>query len=204
MHRTRRQILEILKRKGRASLQGLASELGLVPVTVRSHLAILQREGLVSSQEARGKVGRPRFLYSLTSAANQHFPQANGSLINRLIDSVRELHGPAKVEQIFDEMSQAWAEESRHRVEGLALEERVAEMAAIRTEEGALADWCKVEGGYLIRQHNCPVPEVACGHPEICKAELEYLTSLLGKKTTRVEWLSDGGNACIYFVHGAA
>lgn len=204
MHRTRREILEILKRRGTVCLQDLARELGLVPVTVRSHLAILQREGLVTAREVRGKVGRPYFTYSLTSAACDLFPQDHGSFVNRLLEGVRETQGPEKVEQLFDELAQDWAEERRLRLEGRSLDEKVVEVAAIRTEEGALAECEKVEGGYLVRQYNCPVPEVARKHPEMCRAELEYVSRLFGVETRRIEWLGKGDRACTYFVHGAA
>src|SRR5262245_24085541 len=66
MQRTRRQILNILKHRGKATVDELASEILLSSVTVRAHLAILDREGLVTFEEVRGAVGRPYYAYSLT------------------------------------------------------------------------------------------------------------------------------------------
>ncbi|HEX2922718.1 MAG TPA: winged helix-turn-helix transcriptional regulator, partial [Chloroflexota bacterium] len=85
MQRTRRQILDILKRRGRATLEELSKEVALSPVTVRVHLSVLQRDDLVSVEEVRGKVGRPYFVYSLTEDAEELFPKRYHALANRLL-----------------------------------------------------------------------------------------------------------------------
>ena len=51
MQATRQRILEILKERGAATVEQLATELELTPVTIRHHLDILRRAGLVESQK---------------------------------------------------------------------------------------------------------------------------------------------------------
>src|SRR5512140_657216 len=88
VQRTRREILNILKRKGRATLDELAQGVGLVPVTVRAHLNVLERDDLVKYEEVRGKVGRPYYVYSLTEEADALFPKTYHTLANRVLDSL--------------------------------------------------------------------------------------------------------------------
>ncbi len=61
MQRTRRAILDYLKRKPGATLQELATAGGIAPITARSHLAILLDAGLVQATDrcARGEGVRP-------------------------------------------------------------------------------------------------------------------------------------------------
>src|SRR5579859_6372492 len=53
MHSTKSQILAALKRQGGCSVDELAVTLGLAPMTVRQHLATLERDALVGSTEER-------------------------------------------------------------------------------------------------------------------------------------------------------
>lgn len=202
MQRTRRIILDLLKRHGKATLDQLASEVGVVPMTIRAHLSILERDGLVCYEEERGRVGRPRFVYSLTQEAQDQFPKTYDSLCNRILDAVTSVHCPVSDRQIVDLLAEAWAKERSDRVAGKDLEERVKTVVAIRTEEGAMASFSTTADGYLIDQHHCPASCVARRHPGIvCAAEMSYLERLLGVPIERVTWRVDGGDSCSYLVH---
>ena len=47
MQTTRRTILEILRERGQATVDEMADQLGLTPMTVRHHLNLLQSQDLV-------------------------------------------------------------------------------------------------------------------------------------------------------------
>jgi len=200
MQKTRSEILNILKRSHKATLEELAVALKLAPITVRAHIAILERDGLITAEEVRGKVGRPYYLYSLTEQAQALFPQNYDTLLNRVMDSLSALEGQAKVNQLMEYIASRWAAERAERVSGKGLAERVREVTAIRQEEGAMAEQEKVPEGYMLLQHNCPAHNVATSHPEICDAERQYLNRLLGVDVTRVEWMANGQARCAYLI----
>ena len=64
MQATRQRILEILKERNTATVEELAYDLGLTPVTIRHHLDILRSEGLVQAPQVkrRDTPGRPALL----------------------------------------------------------------------------------------------------------------------------------------------
>ena len=66
MSSTRDRILQTLLRQPRRTINDLAEAVGINPISVRHHLTSLQVEGLVTSEEERHGVGRPRLLYALT------------------------------------------------------------------------------------------------------------------------------------------
>lgn len=199
MQRTRREILNILKRKGRATLEELASGVGLVPVTVRAHLNVLERDDLVQYEEVRGRVGRPYYVYSLTDEADALFPKNYHVVTNRVLDSLASASGPEAMGKLADDIAESWADEKRARLAGKSFDERVAEVAAIRTEEGAWAEAQKTEDGYVLVQYNCPCPQVASRHSEItCAAELAYMRKLLGPGVERIQWSQRGARNCQY------
>lgn len=201
MQRSRRAILEFLKRHGRATLDQLARELGVVPMTVRAHLSILERDGLVRYEEERGKIGRPRFVYSLTPQGQEQFPKSYDALCNRILDVVTASPAEFKPAELAERVAETWAREHVDEVDGKSLEEKVCALAAIRTEEGAMASWRRVADGYLLEQCHCPASCVALRHPEIiCAAEMGYIRRLLGVSVERASWKVEGGATCSYLI----
>lgn len=201
MQRTRREILNILKRRGRATLEELANAVGLVPVTVRAHLNVLERDDLVKYEEVRGRVGRPYYVYSLTEDADALFPKNYHVVANRVIDSVTDILGPNTAGQLSEKIAENWAAEKDARLAGKDLAARVAEVVKIRNEEGAWAEIEPTEDGYAIVQYNCPCPQAASRHPEIvCAAELSYMRRLLNVNVERLDWSQEGSRVCRYHV----
>jgi predicted ArsR family transcriptional regulator len=201
VQRTRREILNILKRRGRATLEELATGVGLVPVTVRAHLNVLERDDLVCYEEVRGKVGRPYYVYSLTEDADSLFPKSYPTVANRVLDSLAAISDPGAMSNLAEHIAEGWAKEKEARLAGKDLATKVREVASIRTEEGAWAEVEKAEDGYVLTQYNCPCPQVASRHSEItCAAELAYLRRLLGPGVERVTWSQAGARNCRYHV----
>jgi predicted ArsR family transcriptional regulator len=200
VQKTRRQILDILKRRRTATLDELAREIGLSPVTVRAHLSVLERDDLVTSEEVRGRIGRPRFVYSLEEAAENQFPSAYDAVAHRFLSGFSTVAGPDLFAEVVKQVARQWAAEHTDRLYGKDLAARVEEVARIRTEEGAMAEWECCDGAYTIRQHNCPASRVARQHPEVCHAELECMRILLGAAVERERTISGGDDLCCYRV----
>ncbi|HEY8695075.1 MAG TPA: ArsR family transcriptional regulator, partial [Chloroflexota bacterium] len=70
----RERVLRRLLERGPSTVEELATDLGVVPVTMRSHLIALHKQGLVASEDERGHVGRPRRRFSLTRQAEELLP----------------------------------------------------------------------------------------------------------------------------------
>lgn len=196
MQKTRRQILDILKRKRTATLDELAREIGLSAVTIRAHLSVLERDDLVTSEEVRGKIGRPHFVYSLAEGAEEYFPAAYHMVADRFLNGFRAVASPDQMGQLVNHVAAQWAAQHMSRLNGKALEDRIDEAVRIRSEEGAMAEWEKLDDGYAIRQHNCPASRIAQSHPEVCAAELEYIRKMLGVPVEREGFAHNGEYEC--------
>ncbi len=174
-------------------------------MTARAHLAVLEKDGLVSYEEERGKVGRPRFVYFLTPQAQDQFPKNYDTLCNRILDAVALARESVSSVPLFELVAETWARERAERMRGMSLEERVKALAAIRTEEGAMASVVKTDDGYILDQCNCPASCVAHRHPDvICAAEKSYIQRLLGVPVERLSWRVEGGTTCSYRVPAPA
>lgn len=200
MQRSRWQILEILKRKSKATLDELAKELGLVPVTVRAHLSVLQREDLVGAEEVRGKVGRPFYVYFLTEEAERLFPKRYHSLASLILDSITTTDGEAKLDHLFERISDSMVESHKDTVRGKTLEGRVAEAVRILNQDGAMAEWEQTEEGFAIWEHNCPFFLVAQRHPKVCRIDHLFLSKFLNASVEATHRIIDGHPRCGYLV----
>lgn len=200
MQRSRWQILEILKRKNKATLDDLAKELGLVPVTVRAHLSVLQREDLVAAEEVRGKVGRPFYVYYLTEEAERLFPKQYHSLASLILESLEASDGEAKLDHLFQRISDTMVESHKDKATGKSLEAKVAEAVRILNQEGAMAEWEKTEDGFAVWEHNCPWFLVAQRHHKVCSIDRLFLSKFLGAEVEATHRIVDGHPRCGYHV----
>jgi DeoR family suf operon transcriptional repressor len=201
---TRRQILELLKRRGEADAELIALTLGITPSGTRQHLTALSADGLITHRADRTGPGRPRHLHALTAAGDALFPRNYVDLTNELLEYVED-EDPALLQRIFDRRAQRRLERAQLRVAGLPLPDKVKMVAKILDEDGYLADFTEREdGSFLITEHNCAVLAVAQRYRHACSTELEFLQQLLPAATvTRVAHRLGGGHVCAYEIRSA-
>ncbi|TMC96745.1 MAG: winged helix-turn-helix transcriptional regulator [Chloroflexi bacterium] len=102
---TRMEVLELLRRKGHASAETIATDLGVTPNAVRQHLTNLERDGFVVSHPERRRRGRPSLLFSLTERADSVFPKRYGQLASMVLQEVQEMGGPDALDEVFARMA---------------------------------------------------------------------------------------------------
>jgi predicted ArsR family transcriptional regulator len=205
---TKSQILALLKRSGGSTVEELASALELARMTVRQHLATLQRDNLVTSREERRPTGRPHFVYSLTDKGEETFPKRYDRLADMIIDEVALLNGseieglsPAeKKALLFRKLARRIASQYAPRLEGKGLEERVSAVVDILQAEGGFAEWRRLEEGFEIVGHNCAYRRVAESQDEVCVWHLELFSQLLGGRVRSAELQTGGGDCCRFIV----
>ena len=202
MQATRQQILDYLRRHGRATVKDLDAHLSLTSTGVRQHLTVLEREGLVESQEERGHVGRPALVYRLTDRGDALYPKAYDELANVLLEEVRETAGSEALQALIRRTATRFAEPYRERLEGRPLAERVEETGAIIRERGFLADSTRDGDDFLIRQYTCPYPKVAGQNSCVCALDVEFVRQLVGADARLSTSLLRGDEACTYRVRG--
>src|SRR5256885_11652276 len=89
---TQTRLLRLLRRS-RQSITELATALNLTDNAVRTHVAVLRRDGIVEDVGTqRDTGGKPARLYGLTRAGEDLFPKAYGPVLRMAIDQVIRLH----------------------------------------------------------------------------------------------------------------
>jgi predicted ArsR family transcriptional regulator len=206
MQATRQDILEYIRRHGEATVRDLGQLLGLTATGIRQHLTILEREGLVTVHETRGRVGRPALVYSLTPAGSALFPSRYDDLSNLLLDEIRAIAGSKGLQSVLMRVAARSAEpyEPRLQTKAKDLAGRVEEATEIINERGCVAE-CADHGGdeYQIDQYTCPFPNVAGSHSAVCALEVEFVRRLTGGDARLVHSLLRGDKCCSYRIRPA-
>ena len=200
--KTRRAIVKLLKTDGPLDSAQLAERLKLTAMAVRQHLYALQEEGLVTAEERPVPIGRPAKFWQLTREADRLFPEAYAELSVALIDAVQETFGAEGLQRILVSRCARQQSDYRKRIRPAdSLEQKLAELAQIRTEEGYMAEIRKESGGsYLLVENHCPICAAATACQGFCSKELDLFRSVLGSgvEVERVEHIISGNQRCAY------
>jgi predicted ArsR family transcriptional regulator len=199
---TRQKVLQTLLRKHRCSIVELADAVEINPISVRHHIAKLQADGLVDSEEERHGVGRPRQVFYLTESGLEEFPTRYLRLTIRLLEQLKENLPPKMVDQLFSQMAVDLVEEYAHTAnqQGMTIEQRLELVNDLLKDEGFDLEWEKKDNQYFIREISCPYLHVGQNHPEVCVIDQTLISTVLDLPTEKVKCILDGDNQCTYVV----
>ncbi len=198
----RDRVLHQLKAKGPQSAGDLARRLGVTATAVRQHLAELEADELVEYENERRGVGRPARIWRLAAKSQEHFPDSHGELTVGLLQAMRQAFGENGLAKLVEARTNAQVKTYRARIPAKApLEKRVAALAAIRKEEGYMAEWRKARDGTLtLIENHCPICAAAQECQGLCAGELRLFRTALGRGVSveRTEHLLEGARRCVY------
>lgn len=200
MKSTRDRILQTLLRRPRRTITDLAGAVGINPISVRHHLSNLQVEGMVSSEEERHGVGRPRLVYMLTEAGMERFPTRYLRLTTRLLAQMKESMPAPVVTKLFRQVAEELAREYADQVRGLGVEERLEFVTDLLAQEGFTVEWEKQGDEYRIHEISCPYYQIGVNHPEVCTVDQALISKMLSLPAEKVECILNGGAHCTYVV----
>lgn len=203
MRVTRDRIMQTLLRQPRRTINELAEAVGINPISVRHHLTNLQMEGLVSSEEERHGVGRPRLVYLLTEAGMEKFPTRYLRLTTRLLAQMKETMPGNVVRELFSHVAEDLANEYADRVSGLSMEERLDFVKTLLAEEGFTVEWERQGDEYQIHEISCPYYQIGVNHPEVCTVDQALISKMLAVPAEKVQCVLSGSAHCTYVVQAA-
>ncbi len=196
---TRWRILEEINRRGQASVAELVASTGVNPTTIHHHLAKLEREGLIRTEERRHGQGRPRLACFLTELGQALFPQGYRWLAEEILQTLTQLDGASRVDLIFEQVGERLAGRYHPRLQGKDAEGRIRETEKILNEMGFDTTVQRVgQRGVSLCNRNCPVLAAAQRYPQLCAMEQRLIRMLLGRETRRTEHRLDGAPVCTY------
>jgi predicted ArsR family transcriptional regulator len=204
MKSTRDRILQTLLRHPRSTINELAEAVGINPISVRHHLTNLQVEGLVTAEEERHGVGRPRLVYFLTEDGLEKFPTRYLRLTTRLLAQMKDKFPGPMVGDLFKEVATQLASEHEQQLKGLSVEERLDALGELLAEEGFVVEWERKGEEYHIHEITCPYLQVGQSHPEVCIVDQTLISKMLAVPAEKIQCILSGATHCTYVVQNLA
>jgi predicted ArsR family transcriptional regulator len=190
------QVLTILQRRGKASVKDLENALGVTANAVRQQVTNLMAEGYVQQEVERAGRGRPRHIYSLTSAGRTLFPHHYDEFTNGLLREILISDGSQKVEQLLERIGRRLAAQYESELAGLATVERTARLTELLNAKGILAEMRLQPDGIVFHEYTCPYYELAREHRAICDMEEGMIAQAVKQPVELVACTLDGNHGC--------
>jgi predicted ArsR family transcriptional regulator len=179
---TRTRLLGLLRRSER-SINDLAAALGITDNAVRTHVAAMQRDGMVQSAGVeRATGGKPAQLYEITPEAEELFPKAYGLVLGELLRLLEERKGQEEVVGLLREVGRRTAA-GQGTLDGND-EARVRTAAGVLRQLGGDVEVEPTESGWRIRGFGCPLSGVVAEHHEVCALGESLVTEITGLPVT--------------------
>ncbi|MFF2777960.1 helix-turn-helix transcriptional regulator [Streptomyces sp. NPDC058052] len=206
---TRNRVARSILDHGPSTVADLAERLGLTQAAVRRHLDALVAEQVVEAREKRvygaRTRGRPAKVFALTDCGRDAFDQSYDSLAVEALRWIeRNAGGEAAVAAFARDRIEAQAESYREAVEAVEPERRAEALAKALTADGYAATARNAPVGEQLCQHHCPVAHVAEQYPQLCEAETEIFSRLLGTHVQRLATIAHGDGVCTTFIPHSA
>jgi len=149
------------------------------------------------AQAQRGR-GRPAKVFSLTATARETLPHTYDDLATAALRWIARQHGPAAISGFAAAQVAALEERCRAAMSEAGDDPlaRAEALASALTAEGYAAAASTIASGGQLCQHHCPVAHVAAEFPQLCEAETEVISRLVGTHVQRLATIANGDGVC--------
>lgn len=200
---SKKDLLDMIKRKGSLSVDDAVEEIELAKTTLREHLLQLERDEYVERSYERSGPGRPSLQYQLTNKGQSLFPSYESTLIRELLNFMKSRGDEQTIEQFFKAFWDERLGEARRRMDEAAeddLKKRLQELSSMLEEEGFMPEYeyDEQEGTVTMKECNCPFSEVVKETRLPCKLEAMFFKQLFNEKVERTTHIAEGDYACSY------
>ena len=208
--RTRDRVLRVVSQEGPVSITILVERLGLTETAVRRQVDALHADGLVEPRETTGprRRGRPARSWVLTDRGHRALVSDYDHLAGEALRFLSDTVGADAVHQFAEHRVAALEQRYSDRVDaaGDDTADRAAALVDALNADGYAASARPVTSGagpltgIQLCQGHCPVQHVATEFPQLCEAETEAFSRLLGVHVQRLATLAHGDHVCTTFV----
>jgi predicted ArsR family transcriptional regulator len=200
--RTRDAIARSILENGPSTASTLSQRLALTPAGIRRHLELLIADGILEARDPRvasirGR-GRPSKVFVMTDAGRAQFEHSYDDLAVAALKFMAAHSG--------DHLVNAFAESRAEDIERKATPflakraKKIDALATFLTEQGYAASVETRGTGEEICQHHCPIAHVAAEFPQLCEAETQAFSRLLGTHVQRLATIAHGDGVCTTYI----
>jgi len=200
--RTRDQVARSILENGPSTAAVLSQRLGLTPAGIRRHLDLLVNDGVLEAREPQSALirgrGRPSKVFVMSDKGREQFEHSYDDLAVAALKFMSAHSG----DHLVNSFAQSRADDIERKA-ALAIAKKSNKTQAVAeflTEQGYAASVAQKPMGEEICQHHCPIAHVASEFPQLCEAETEALSRILGTHVQRLATIAHGDGVCTTFI----
>ncbi|CAB4586114.1 MAG: transcriptional regulator [Actinobacteria bacterium] len=204
--RTRDAVARSVLENGPSTAAALSERLGLTSAGIRRHLDLLVADSILEAREprissTRGR-GRPSKVFVMTDSGREKFEHSYDDLAVAALKFMSAQSG----EHLVAAFAQSRADDiERQATIALgAKANKVDALATFLSEQGYAATAGTRGNGEELCQHHCPIAHVAAEFPQLCEAETEVFSKLLGTHVQRLATIAHGDGVCTTYIPNQA
>ncbi len=208
--KTRDLVARTILENGPQSAADLAEKLNLTPAGIRRHLDLLIESGILEPREPhraasslRGR-GRPSKVFVITDLGREKFEHSYDDLALsalRFLDALSEGGDTNLVAQFADSRANDIERRVAKATSGVKNPAaKIDALANFLSDEGYAAESKVTEAGIQLCQHHCPIAHVASEFGQLCEAETEAFSRVLGTHVQRLATIAHGDGICTTFI----
>lgn len=200
---TKKDLLDLIKRRGLLSLEAATEELKLAKTTVRAHLLAMETLGLVKRGYERAGQGRPKVVFELAQGGNQLYPTQEPTLLRELLEFLKASGQQDSIEVFFKRYWAKREEQFEAILNSLpgkktCIEARMQALRMLLESEGFMPQIEQAGSHVTVRECHCPFPEAIRATQLPCKLESEFIKWALKTTVERTGYIPHGDPACSY------
>ncbi|MDZ7721118.1 MAG: DeoR family transcriptional regulator [Balneolaceae bacterium] len=202
---SKKEILDLLKRKGILSIDEVTDQLELAKTTLREHFLQLERDGYIERKYERSGPGRPSLQYQLTKQGHRLYPSGESALMRNFLSYLKKKGEESTIEDFFEEFWDKRYEKADRLMKEHAPEDRQGRLDVLSTmleEEGFMPEYTidEEQSTINIRECNCPFQEVVKETRLPCRLEADFYGRLFEGDVERTSYIADGDSSCTYCI----
>jgi DeoR family transcriptional regulator, suf operon transcriptional repressor len=197
MLQTDRDLVDVLRRRGRVSVQCLVEELEVTATAVRQRLHRLMADGLVERKLVREGRGRPAHHYGLTQKGEATGGTNYTDLVAVLWEEIRSIEEPTIRAGLLKRLASRLAEKSGE-LAGDDLSERMQHLAGMMNDREVPFEVDYSSGLPVLTALACPYPDLAARDRTICSVEKMLFSEMLGERVRLTDCRLEGATCCSF------
>ncbi|MDP7274993.1 MAG: MarR family transcriptional regulator [Planctomycetaceae bacterium] len=192
-----RECLNRLRQSDGASVRDLCEIFGVTPTAIRQRASRLLQRGLVRRDVVRRPSrGRPQYIYRVTERGFRELGDNYGDLARILWRALKQIDDPTIRAGVMACVKRSLVDHYGQWVGTGTTAERFANLSSALADDGYDVELDERNGLPILRERNCPYPELATSDPEICSLEQEVLSEVLGTDLGLIQCWRDGKSCC--------
>lgn len=198
---SRKQLLDLVKRRGEVTAGQAHEAIDLAVTTIRQHLTELEHRDLVERHSRPEGRGRPKAYFRLTARGRQMYPSRDDHLLTELLDFLSREGFHGAIDEFFRDYWNRRGRQLQRRFDEAGAESLPQRLEILReflAEQGFMPEIKLDDEGLELRECNCPLEATVASTRLPCRLEAQFLEEALQQSLSRVEYIPDGHNACVY------